>query len=123
MSAPFNAAMPLRIGANGRTAGSGYAIHVRDMIETLLFTQQGERVMRPEMGSGLLQYPFAPNSPELAAALQLTARSGLERWLGDVIEIESLSADAVDATLSVTLVWALRGTGQFATDQFSRSIA
>ena len=44
MSAPFNATMPLRIGANGRTAGSGYATHVRDMIETLLFTQQGERV-------------------------------------------------------------------------------
>ncbi|MEK4035908.1 GPW/gp25 family protein [Methylocystis sp. IM3] len=122
MSAPFNADAPLRIGADGRTVGAAYDKHVRDMIEALLFTQQGERVMRPEMGSGLLQYPFAPNSPELAAALQLTARSGLERWLGDVIEVRSLSVEAEDATLVVTLTWALRGTGAFTTEPFVRSL-
>ena len=121
MTAPYNAALPLRIGADGRTAGTAYANHVRDMIETLLFTQQGERLMRPDMGSGLLQYPHSPNSPELAAALQLTARSSLERWLGDVIEIQSLAVEAEDATLTVTLTWALRG-GQFTTDPFVRSL-
>ena len=44
------------------------------MIEQLLFTEPGERVNRPDFGSGLLQLVFAPNSPELAAALQFTSR-------------------------------------------------
>ena len=42
--------------------------HVRDLIEQVLFTAPGERVNRPDFGSGLLQLVFAPNSPELAAA-------------------------------------------------------
>ena len=122
MTAPFNFDVPLRIAADGRTAGAPYAKHVRDMIEALLFTQQGERVMHPEMGSGLLQHVFAPNSPELAAALQLTARSGLERWLGDVIDVQSLTVQAEDAVLTVTVSWALRGTGALSQDSFVRSL-
>jgi uncharacterized protein len=122
MTAAFNVDVPLRIAGDGRTASARYAKHVRDMIEILLFTQQGERVMRPDLGSGLLQYPFSPNSPELAVALQLTARAGLERWLGDIIEIQSMTVEAVDAALTVTVVWALRGTGQFTTDPFVQSL-
>ena len=60
------------------------------MIEQLLFTNPGERVNRPDFGSGLLQLVFAPNSPELAAALQFTLQAALERWLGDVIEVREL---------------------------------
>ena len=42
--------------------------HIRDLIEQVLFTTPGERVNRPDFGSGLLQLVFAPNSAELAAA-------------------------------------------------------
>ncbi len=47
------------------------------MIEQFLFTNTGERVNRPDFGSGLLQMVFAPNSPELAAAVQFTVQAGL----------------------------------------------
>ena len=60
------------------------------MIEQLLFTTPGERVNRPDFGGGLLQMVFAPNSPELAAALQFTVQAGLQRWLGDLIEVQPL---------------------------------
>ena len=53
----------------------------------------GERVNRPDFGSGLLQLVFAPNSPELAAALQFTVQAALQRWLGDVIEVQRLEVD------------------------------
>jgi phage baseplate assembly protein W len=122
MTAPFNADTPLRIGADGRIASVTYAKHVRDMIEALLFTQQGERVMRPELGSGLLQFPFAPNSPELAAALQLTARAGIERWLGDVVEVQSLTVEADDATLTVLVAYAVRAIGGTRTETFVRAL-
>jgi uncharacterized protein len=117
----MNTDFPFRIGSDGRTATADDAKHVRDMIEILLFTQQGERVMRPELGSGLLQFVFAPNSVELAAALQLTVRSGLEQWLGDVIDVRSLDIQAVESTLSVTLTYALRTTGDTRTETFVRS--
>ena len=60
------------------------------MIEQFLFTNAGERVNRPDFGSGLLQLVFAPNSPELAAAVQFTVQAGLQRWLGDVIEVQAV---------------------------------
>ena len=37
--------------------------HLRDLIEQVLFTAPGERVMRPDFGSGLLALVFEPNSP------------------------------------------------------------
>jgi len=118
MTALLNIDAPLRIGADGRIASADYAKHVRDMIKAFLFTNAGERVMRLEFGSGLLQLPFAPNSPELAAAVQLTGRAGLERWLGDIIEIQAFEAVSEDATLSVTMTYALRPSNDFSTETF-----
>ena len=46
----MNVDVPFRIAADGRTARADDAKHVRDMIEILLFTQPGERVMHPEFG-------------------------------------------------------------------------
>ena len=68
----MNIDFPFHFDGRGRTAATGDDDHVRDMIEQLLFTSPGERVNRPDFGSGLLQLVFAPNSPELAAALQFT---------------------------------------------------
>ncbi|HEY2325614.1 MAG TPA: GPW/gp25 family protein, partial [Thermoanaerobaculia bacterium] len=66
----MNITYPFQLDSRGRTAGCDDARHVRDMLEQLLFTNAGERVNRPDFGSGLQQLIFAPNSPELAAALQ-----------------------------------------------------
>ncbi len=96
--------------------------HVRDMIEQLLFTNPGERVNRPDFGSGLLQLVFEPNSPELAAALQVTARAALERWLGDVIDVIDLSAVSDDAALRVELTYTVRRTGETVQNTFERQV-
>jgi hypothetical protein len=45
--------------------------HIRDLIEQVLFTSPGERVNRPDFGSGLRQLVFAPNSDERAAYQKL----------------------------------------------------
>ena len=49
----------------------------------MLFTAPGERVNRPDFGSGLLQLVFAPNSDELAGATQFLVQGALQQWLGD----------------------------------------
>ena len=91
------------------------------MIEQLLFTNPGERVNRPDFGSGLLQLVFAPNSPELAAALQFTVQAALQRWLGDVIDLQSLEVTSEDSTLRVVVQYAVRRTGTARADTFERS--
>lgn len=115
-----NIDFPFAFDPRGRTATTGDAAHIRDMIEQLLFTDPGERVNRPDFGSGLRQLVFAPNSPELAAALQFTMQGALQRWLGDLIEVEALEVTSEDATLRITLVYTIRRTGEQRTDEFVR---
>ena len=117
----MNIAFPFRIGAGGRTSTADDAQHVRDMIELLLFTHAGERVMRPDFGTGLLQFVFAPNSAELAATLQLTIQGALDQFLGDIIDVRAVAVESIDAALYVTVDYALRATGDARTETFVRS--
>lgn len=119
----MNIDFPFHFDARGRTAATGDADHVRDMIEQLLFTSAGERVNRPDFGSGLQQLVFAPNSPELASALQFAMQAALQRWLGDVIDVGSLEVTSADATLTVDLSYTLRASGETRSERFERSIS
>ena len=99
---------PYRIDARGRSARADEPEHVRDMIEQLLFTDPGERVNRPDFGVGLLRSVFAPNGPELSAALRFAVEAGLQRWLGERIEIVALEVVSDDARLTIDLSYRLR---------------
>ena len=112
---------PFHFDGRGRTALTGEDDHIRDMIEQLLFTSPGERVNRPDFGSGLLQLVFAPNSPELAAALQFTVQAALQRWLGDLIEVQALEVVSVDSTLRVAVQYTVRRSGETRVETFERS--
>ena len=112
-------AFPFRVDGRGRTAATDYDSHVRDMLELVLFTRAGERVMRPDFGCGLLDLVFEPNSPELAASLQISIQAALQRWLGDVVDISSLEVDSEDATLRITLAYVVRDTGTQQTAVFA----
>jgi phage baseplate assembly protein W len=114
---------PFHFDARGRTATTSDADHIRDMIEQLLFTSPGERVNRPDFGSGVLQLVFSPNSPELAAALQFTVQASLQRWLGDVLEVNALEVTSVDSSLSIDLTYTLRATGETRRETFERGAA
>lgn len=108
----MNIDFPLHFDGRGRTAAANDDRHIRNMIEEFLFTSPGERVNRPDFGSGLLGMVFEPNSPELAAALQFTIQAGLQRWLGDLIEVQRLEVTADDAILKVVVQYVVRRTGQ-----------
>jgi uncharacterized protein len=105
-------AFPYDVDSHGRTAAAAYAPHVLQLVEQLLFTAPGERVNRPEFGSGLRQLVFAPNSPELAATLEFTVKAALEQWLGDLIHVDALTVESDDAVLRIALTYTLRATGE-----------
>lgn len=117
----MNIDFPFHFDGRGRTAATNDDDHIRDMIEQLLFTSPGERVNRPDFGSGLLQVVFAPNSPELTAALQYTTQAALQRYLGDLIDLQSLEVTAQDSTLGAVVKYVVKRTGDARTENFVRS--
>lgn len=116
----MNIDFPLHFDRHGRTAATDDDDHIRDMIEEFLFTNPGERVNRPDFGSGLMQMVFAPNSPELATALQFSLQAGLVRWLGDLIDLQTLEVASEDSTLRITVRYVVRRTNQRTEATFER---
>ena len=58
---------------------------------------------------------------ELAAALQYTTQAALQRYLGDVIDLQSLEVTSQDSTLSVVVKYIVKRTGDSQTENFVRS--
>jgi phage baseplate assembly protein W len=113
---------PYHIARNGRTAETDEDDHIRDMIEQVLFTSPGERVNRPTFGCGLMQMVFAPTSPEVATATQFIVQSALQQWLGTVIQVDAVEVQSQDSTLTVKVVYAVRGSTQQRQAQFRRQV-
>jgi phage baseplate assembly protein W len=119
----MNIDFPFHFDSRGRTASTDDDDHIRDMVEELLFTSPGERVNRPDFGSGLLQMVFAPNSAELASALQFTTQAELQRFLGDLIDLQQLDVSVNDATLTVIVKYVVRASQKAQTETFVRNAA
>lgn len=113
---------PFRIDTRGRVADADEEAHVRHLIEQLLFTAPGERVNRPEFGSGLMQLVFAPNSPELATTVEFMVQGALQQWLGERIQVERVEATSDDSRLRVTVQYILRRNQQRREAQFEREV-
>ncbi|KJS59596.1 GPW/gp25 family protein [Streptomyces rubellomurinus] len=72
-----------RTAAGGPGGGLAWASGtdlVRQSIETILDTEPGERVMRPDFGCGLRQFLMAPNTAATRAALRAEIEQALGRW-------------------------------------------
>jgi phage baseplate assembly protein W len=118
----MNIDYPFDFDGSGRTATTDDDDHIRDMIEQLLFTSPGERVNRPDFGSGLLKMVFAPNSAALASTLQGVVQAAIQRWLGDLIELRTLEVQAENSTLSLTMSYLVRRTNEVRTTDISRAV-
>jgi len=114
----MNLAFPYQFDATGHTGQVGDLDHIRDMIEQLLLTSPGERVNRPTFGTGTAQLVFAPNSDVLAAAQQNIIQAALQQWLSDLIRVQSVTVNASDATLQITVVYTVVQSQQTQTQQF-----
>jgi uncharacterized protein len=113
---------PYRVDGRGRTATTGPAGHLRDLIEQVVLTAPGERVMRPDLGSGLLGLPFEPAGPELVAATEYLVQGALERWLGDRLSVDAVEVSAAEGVLTVIVRYVATATGETATAEIRRAV-
>ena len=110
---------PYFVDGRGRTAETGRDRHIRQMIEQVLFTNPGERVNRPDFGCGLRRLVFMPNAQPLAAATQVLVKSALQQWLQNEILVEKVDVTAVENTLTITVAYTNRDTGERQVDEFT----
>ena len=108
---------PYRIDGRGRTATTGTSNHIRDLIEQVLFTSPGERVMLPDFGAGLLTLVFEPNSAAVAGTTKFLVQGALQQHLSHLIAVTAVDVENIDATLQVTIQYIVLadGTAQQAT--------
>ncbi len=112
---------PFRVDGRGRTTASNDADHVRELVEQLVFTAQGERVNRPTLGSGLLALVHEPARADLATATQLLVQGALQQWLGDVLAVGSVEVTSGEGALVVTVRYRIKRTGEVRVDTFRRA--
>ncbi|MGY2012124.1 GPW/gp25 family protein [Nocardia gipuzkoensis] len=115
----MNIDFPYGFDESGRTATATDDDHLRDLIAQVLFTAPGERVMRPDFGSGLHALTFEPNSAALATTTQALVQGALQQWLGHLITLESVEVSVDDSTLSVAVHYVTLRTQQHRTDRFT----
>ncbi len=108
--------------ANGRTAQSSVSDGLLQSIETLLFTRPGERVNRPDLGSGLFQLVFAPDSDLLASTTQFLIQGALQRWLGGRAQVLDVDVTAADAELTVRVRFLPAASAQPVVASFVRPV-
>jgi len=102
---------PYRFDARGRSATTDATDHIRDLIEQVLFTSPGERVMRPDFGAGLLALVFEPNSITLAATTKVLVESGLQQHLSGLIAVNEVVVENIDSALQVSVRYTVLADG------------
>lgn len=114
-------AFPYRVDTQGRTAETSRKRHIRDLIELVLFTNVGERPMRPTFGANLLASVFTPIGAEEAAALQALVQGALQEHLRNEIEVQSVRVTAEEGTVTAEVTYAILKTGENIVDTFERA--
>ncbi|MEH0829135.1 MULTISPECIES: GPW/gp25 family protein [unclassified Micromonospora] len=102
---------PMALGRSG-TVPFGSDAHVRQLLELLIFTVPGERVMRPELGSPVRQMVFGPVGGPTAPALEAALQAAIQQWLGGVLTLLDLTVTVLeaDAAIEVAITYETRAS-------------
>lgn len=113
LSEPSFLAFPLGIGRDGPRM-SGRVDHVRELIEQLLLTSPGERVMRPDWGVGVRALVFEPAGSALREVAAKRIRSALADLLEGEVDPRTLDVaiESAEERLTVTVAYALATIGR-----------
>ncbi len=71
---------PLQAEADGALATAAYEEDIRQAIRIILFTNPGERLMRPDFGAGLNAFLFEPVNTTTLALLKNRVQEALTDW-------------------------------------------
>jgi phage baseplate assembly protein W len=91
-----------------------YEDDVRQAIHIILGTEPGERVMRPEFGTGLRALVFEPINTTTIALARHRVEQALTRWEPRIDHVEvTIQADPPRGLLEITVTYRVRRTNTF----------
>ncbi|HEY6796391.1 MAG TPA: GPW/gp25 family protein [Kineosporiaceae bacterium] len=96
---------PYSIDRLGRSARTTDEDHVRDLVEQVLFTVPGERLNRPDFGTGVMQLVFASPNDELMGAIGYSVQAALQQWLADVVTLDGVDVSVEEGLLRVAVAY------------------
>lgn len=94
---------PVRFDGRGRTALVDDESYLRGLVELVLFTTPGERVNRPDFGSGIHALVFEPAGDTLSQSTQALVQGALQQWLGHLILVDRVEITVVEGRLDVAV--------------------
>jgi len=104
--------IPVQLEADGRIGTIAYEEDIRQAIFIIIFTDRGERVMRPDFGAGLNALVFEPVNTTTMALVETRVREALVTWEPriDVLDVR-VTADRVELNkLLIELNYRVRAT-------------
>jgi phage baseplate assembly protein W len=106
-------AFPLRVDPQRRLAMSAGEQRIRESIVTILGTEQGERLMRPDFGSRLRTLIFEPNNPATANLARFYIEDALARWEPRIEQVQVVVDPPSEggAALNLRILYRIKATG------------
>jgi phage baseplate assembly protein W len=107
-------AFPVTTAPDGTVAMSAYDRDVQQAIWIILGTARGERVMRPDFGSGLSTLVFEPINTTTIALTQHHAEEALVTWEPRIDQIVVVvTAEPTRGRLMIDVRYRVRATNSF----------
>lgn len=107
-------AFPPTVRPDGAVATAAYEADIAQAVWIILATARGERVMRPDFGSGLRALVFEPIAATTAALVQHHAEEALVRWEPRIDTISVVvTADPPRGRLLLNVRYRVRATNTF----------
>ena len=105
-------AFPLRTDATGGIATVSGQREIEEAMRLVLGTSYGERPMRPEFGSAIADFVFAPADATTAGRIAYEVRASLRRWEPriDVVDVEVTYDEQEPSTLYIDVYYQVKGT-------------
>jgi phage baseplate assembly protein W len=94
---------PVQVDGTGRIALSRFEDDIREAVRIILLTARGERVMRPEFGTGLHTFVFETMSVTNIGTIQAAVQNALIQW-EPRIELLSVSVEADQGEVGKLLI-------------------
>jgi phage baseplate assembly protein W len=121
-------AFPLQLGEKDKSGrrhlvGCTYEEHIKQSLRALLLTARGERVMRPEFGSGLGIFIFEGIDATTASLIKSEVESAVARFEPrvELLDVQVAHNPRDPGVLRIELSYRIKSSG--AVDQLSMSVA
>jgi phage baseplate assembly protein W len=108
-------AFPVHAGPDGEISAVAFDEDVHQAVRLVLGTDPGERVMRPEFGSGLRALVFEPLTATTRALVQHRVEQALVRWEPriDIVDVSVRLQTGAEAAVLVAVDYRVRATNTF----------